>query len=186
MSLSDERYPGAEPDPGATRPLSGSTPEPGTGSTPGSTSEPGTGSTTTEPGATAPGERPGAPGAPGAPTTEYPAVPPGEAPGSPGGVPWTPGGTPGHTGDPGPGYGNDPADWPQPGWRGPRLRTVVWGLAMLAIAASSLVASLTDTHVDGAKVGVAIVLLAGVLLVTGGTAAAVREARASRRPHPRR
>lgn len=61
--------------------------------------------------------------------------------------------------------------------RSPRVRTVVFGLVMLAISVVSLVALMTDIQVDGSVVGLGLLIGAGAALVAGGAAAAVREAR---------
>jgi hypothetical protein len=61
--------------------------------------------------------------------------------------------------------------------RGVRVRTVVFGLVMVALAVLSLVAMLTDVRLDGSVVGLVLLVGAGAALVGGGIASAVREAR---------
>jgi hypothetical protein len=61
--------------------------------------------------------------------------------------------------------------------RTPRVRTVVFGLVMLAISVVSLVALMTDVQVDSGVVGLGLLIGAGAALVAGGAAAAVRESR---------
>ena len=58
-----------------------------------------------------------------------------------------------------------------------RVRTVVFGLVMLTISVISLVALLTEVHVDSGVVGLGLLIGAGAALVAGGVAAAVREAK---------
>lgn len=58
-----------------------------------------------------------------------------------------------------------------------RVRTVTFGLVMLAISVISLVALLTDVRIDGGVVGLGLLIGAGAALVAGGIAAAAREAR---------
>ena len=58
-----------------------------------------------------------------------------------------------------------------------RVRTVVFGLVLLAIAGTTLVGVLTDVAVDGGAVFLVLLVLAGVALLGGGLAAAVKEAR---------
>lgn len=58
-----------------------------------------------------------------------------------------------------------------------RVRTLVFGLVMLAISVVSLVALTTDVHVDSGVVGLGLLIGAGAALVAGGVAAAMREAR---------
>lgn len=91
----------------------------------------------------------------------------------------------GPTSGPTSGPGGDPvgaaavatADTPARTRRPVRVRTVVFGLVLLAISVVSLVALLTDVRVDGGVVGVSLLIGAGIALVTGGVAAAVREAK---------
>jgi hypothetical protein len=61
--------------------------------------------------------------------------------------------------------------------RGIRVRTVVFGLILLAISASVLVALLTTARVDATAVAFVVLIGAGAALLAGGVAAAVREAR---------
>jgi hypothetical protein len=61
--------------------------------------------------------------------------------------------------------------------RGVRIRTLVFGLVLLAISASTLVTLLTTTRVDGTAVTLVVLIGAGAALVAGGLAAAVREGR---------
>ena len=61
--------------------------------------------------------------------------------------------------------------------RGIRVRTVVFGLVLLAVSVTVLVATLSAVHVDVAAVALAVLIAAGAALVAGGVAAAAREAR---------
>jgi hypothetical protein len=61
--------------------------------------------------------------------------------------------------------------------RGMRARTVVFGLVMLAISGSVLVATLTTIQVQAGVVTLAVLLGAGGVLFAGGLSAAVREMR---------
>jgi hypothetical protein len=61
--------------------------------------------------------------------------------------------------------------------RGIRVRTVVFGLILLAISASVLVTLLTTARVDATAVAFVVLIGAGAALLAGGVAAAVREAR---------
>ncbi len=63
------------------------------------------------------------------------------------------------------------------GRQGPRIRTTVFGLVMLAVAGTVLVAQLADIHVDGGAVALVVLVAAGLLLLVGGLAAAAKEAR---------
>lgn len=58
-----------------------------------------------------------------------------------------------------------------------RVRTVVFGLVMLAIAGTVLVGVLTNVAVDGGAVFLVLLVLAGIALLGGGLAAAVKEAK---------
>jgi hypothetical protein len=72
---------------------------------------------------------------------------------------------------------------PEPtGWtaRGVRMRTVVLGLVLLAVSATTLVRVLTGVDVDDSLVALVLLVVAGVLLLGGGVASAAREARAGR------
>ena len=60
---------------------------------------------------------------------------------------------------------------------GLRVRTVVFGLVLLAIAGTTLVGVLTDVSVDGGAVFLVLLVLAGIALLGGGLAAAVKEAK---------
>lgn len=51
--------------------------------------------------------------------------------------------------------------------RGIRMRTVVFGLVLLAIAGSVLVAQLTDITIDAGAVFLALMIGCGVLLIAG-------------------
>jgi hypothetical protein len=76
-----------------------------------------------------------------------------------------------------------PSDLPQPsGWaaRGVRMRTVVLGLVLLAVSATTLVRVLTGVDVDASLVALVLLVVAGALLLGGGVASAAREARAGR------
>jgi hypothetical protein len=64
---------------------------------------------------------------------------------------------------------------------GPRMRTIVFGLVLLAISITGLVRMLTDVHVDDAAVLLTLLIVAGALLLGGGVASAVRESRMGRR-----
>jgi hypothetical protein len=61
--------------------------------------------------------------------------------------------------------------------RGPRMRTVVLGLVLAAVSVTSLVRLLTDTQVDDGAVALAVLIVAGLLLLGGGLLAAARDAR---------
>lgn len=58
-----------------------------------------------------------------------------------------------------------------------RVRTVVFGLVLLAIAGTTLVGVLTSVSVDGGAVFLVLLVLAGIALLGGGLAAAVKEAK---------
>lgn len=58
-----------------------------------------------------------------------------------------------------------------------RVRTVVFGLVMLAIAGTVLVGVLTNVAIDGGAVFLVLLVLAGIALLGGGLAAAVKEAK---------
>lgn len=62
-------------------------------------------------------------------------------------------------------------------WRRIRVRTVVFGLVLLAISASVLVTLLSTMRIDATAVTVVALIAAGTALLAGGLAAAVREAR---------
>jgi hypothetical protein len=62
------------------------------------------------------------------------------------------------------------------GPRAIRFRTIVFGLAALAVAGVVLVATLADITVNGTAVALAVLIGAGALLLAAGVLAAVREA----------
>lgn len=66
------------------------------------------------------------------------------------------------------------------GPRGVRMRTLVLGLVLLAISATTTVRLLTDVHVDNGVVLLVLLLVAGALLLGGGILGAAREARSPR------
>jgi hypothetical protein len=76
----------------------------------------------------------------------------------------------------------DPPADPRTGWgtRGLRMRTVVLGLVLLAVSATSLLRVLTDVRIDDSLVVLILLVVAGALLLGGGVASAAREARAGR------
>jgi hypothetical protein len=59
-------------------------------------------------------------------------------------------------------------------WPGLRVRTLVFGLILLAVSGSVLTAQLTSIRVDPGIVGLSLMLVAGVLLIAGS---------ATRKPH---
>jgi len=61
--------------------------------------------------------------------------------------------------------------------RGVRIRTVVFGLVMLALSVAGLLDVLTSLRVDGAAIGLALLVGAGAALLLGGLAAALRDVR---------
>ena len=61
--------------------------------------------------------------------------------------------------------------------RSPRVRTIVFGLVLLAISVFSLLALLADVRVDAGVLGLALLIGAGTALVAGGVTAAIREAK---------
>jgi hypothetical protein len=61
--------------------------------------------------------------------------------------------------------------------RGLRMRTLVLGLVLLAVSATTVVRLLTDVHVDDGIVLLVLLLVAGALLLGGGVLGAAREAR---------
>ncbi|WP_088313297.1 hypothetical protein [Kineosporia sp. R_H_3] len=63
------------------------------------------------------------------------------------------------------------------GRRTPRVRTIVFALVLLAVAATVLVAAVTDVTVDGGAVLLVLLVAAGLALLGGGLAAAAKEAR---------
>ena len=66
---------------------------------------------------------------------------------------------------------------PAPRSRAPRMRTLVLGLVLAAVSVTSLVRLLTDVRVDDGAVALAVLIVAGLLLVGGGIVAATRDAR---------
>lgn len=64
---------------------------------------------------------------------------------------------------------------PGPARRPMRLRTVVFGLVLLSVAALSLIGALTEVRLSPSLVAVAILVGAGFVLVAGGLSAALRE-----------
>lgn len=63
---------------------------------------------------------------------------------------------------------------------GIRVRTVVLGLVVLAISATSLVSELTGIRVNGGAVALTLLIGAGAALVCGGLATALKETRRGR------
>jgi uncharacterized membrane protein len=61
--------------------------------------------------------------------------------------------------------------------RGPRMRTLVLGLVLLAISGTTALRLLTDVRVDNGVVALVLLLVAGALLLGGGVLGAAREAR---------
>ena len=114
------------------------------------------------------GDEPAMPAAPATPvTTPVSAAPPetgaGTGPGSGSGT--------------GTGTGSSGQGDPGRERRGFRVRTVVFGLVMLAISVTSLVTLLTPVHLDAATVGLALLIGAGAALLLGGLSAAIRDVR---------
>ena len=64
--------------------------------------------------------------------------------------------------------------------RGPRMRTLVLGLVLLAVSVTTSIRLLTDVHVDDGIVLLVLLLVAGALLLGGGVLGAAREARVRR------
>jgi hypothetical protein len=64
--------------------------------------------------------------------------------------------------------------------RGPRMRTLVLGLVLLAVSVTTSIRLLTDIHVDDGVVLLVLLLVAGALLLGGGVLGAAREARSPR------
>jgi uncharacterized membrane protein len=64
---------------------------------------------------------------------------------------------------------------------GPRMRTVVLGLVLLAISGTGLLRMLTHVQIDDTLVLLTLLIVAGALLLAGGVASAAREARGGRR-----
>jgi hypothetical protein len=86
-------------------------------------------------------------------------------------------GSDGTVGSQGSATGDDSSEPGRRPGRGIRVRTVVFGLVLLAISASVLVALLTTARVDATAVAFVVLIGAGAALLAGGVAAAVREAR---------
>lgn len=61
--------------------------------------------------------------------------------------------------------------------RGPRMRTIVFGLVLLAVAVTVLVSALTTVRVDPASVALTVLIGAGALLVMSGIRSAARQGR---------
>ena len=59
-------------------------------------------------------------------------------------------------------------------YRGPRMGTVVFGMVLMAIAVTTLIAHLTDVRVDPGAVGLGVMLAAGVLLFGSAVISGVR------------
>ena len=64
-----------------------------------------------------------------------------------------------------------------PAARGPRMRTLVFGLVLLTVSATTSIRLLTDVHVDYGIVLLALLLVAGAMLLAGGVLGAARETR---------
>jgi hypothetical protein len=67
-----------------------------------------------------------------------------------------------------------------PATRGPRMRTLVLGLVLLAVSVTTSIRLLTHVHVDDGIVLLVLLLVAGALLLGGGVLGAAREARLPR------
>jgi hypothetical protein len=65
-----------------------------------------------------------------------------------------------------------------------RVRTVVLGVVLLVISVACGISIVSDVRVDAAAVGLALLIGAGLALVGGGLASAVRETRGSRAARP--
>jgi hypothetical protein len=64
--------------------------------------------------------------------------------------------------------------------RGPRMRTLVFGLVLLTVSGTATIRLLTHVHVDYGVVLLVLLLVAGALLLAGGVLGAAREARIPR------
>ncbi len=64
--------------------------------------------------------------------------------------------------------------------RGPRMRTLVLGLVLLAVSVTTAIRLFTHVHVDDGIVLLVLLLVAGALLLGGGVLGAAREARVRR------
>ena len=73
-----------------------------------------------------------------------------------------------------------PYDPAPPATRGPRMRTLVFGLVLLTVSGTATVRLLTHVHVDYGVVLLVLLLVAGALLLAGGVLGAAREARIPR------
>jgi hypothetical protein len=69
-----------------------------------------------------------------------------------------------------------PYDPAPPAARGPRMRTLVFGLVLLAVSVTTSLRLLTHVHVDDGVVLLVLLLVAGALLLGGGILGAAREA----------
>jgi hypothetical protein len=69
-----------------------------------------------------------------------------------------------------------PFDPAPPVRRGPRMRTLVLGLVLLAVSVTTSLRLLTNVHVDDGIVLLVLLLVAGALLLGGGILGAAREA----------
>ena len=69
-----------------------------------------------------------------------------------------------------------PFDPGPPARRGPRMRTLVLGLVLLAVSVTTSLRLLTNVHVDDGIVLLVLLLVAGALLLGGGILGAAREA----------
>ena len=70
-----------------------------------------------------------------------------------------------------------PYDPAPPVTRGPRMRTLVFGLVLLTVSGTATIRLLTHVHVDYGVVLLVLLLVAGALLLAGGVLGAAREAR---------
>lgn len=71
---------------------------------------------------------------------------------------------------------------PKPRPTGPRMRTIVFGLVMLAIGLVSLVTLVTQVEIDPGTVALALLIGAGALLVGAGARATLRDVRGGSDP----
>jgi hypothetical protein len=115
-------------------------------------------------------------GASPSPTLPVPSAPPdpGPAPSGAGG-PGPSAGSTRSTGDTGGVGGAPPVSGRER--RGVRVRTVVFGLALLVVSAACLVSVLTRIRVDAGVVALAVLVGAGAALLIGGLSAAVADLR---------
>ena len=70
-----------------------------------------------------------------------------------------------------------PYDPALPAAHGPRMRTLVFGLVLLTVSGTATIRLLTHVHVDYGIVLLALLLVAGALLLAGGVLGAARESR---------